>query len=163
MTQRSHMSIRRRLLPAALPAVITAASAVHSCSFLPPPTAAAVAAILPTCNPATAAAWLVLQRGGSGGHQPPPAALSSTAAAAGAAASELLLPVPAFTTEADILESENGQMWSRLLVESFERVVGRPLLPGLQGMDDRALVREFSIDSTPICLLLCGSTTNPLP
>lgn len=53
--------------------------------------------------------------------------------------------MPGFKTDADVLESANGLMWSRLLVESFQRTVGRPLLPGLEGADDRALVRRYGL------------------
>jgi len=52
----------------------------------------------------------------------------------------LLLPVPAFTTAAEVLESEKGLAWAKLLIESFQRTVGRPLLPGLDGLDERAQV-----------------------
>lgn len=61
-----------------------------------------------------------------------------------------LLPAPAFKTEADVLESSNGLMWARLLVESFQRIVGRPLLPGLEGLDDRALVRSSGPRHMPL-------------
>lgn len=118
--------------------------ACSSCGFLP---CSPTAAVLPA-RPRSTPAWLLVRRGGASSSSPspsPPHAASGSDQADARSSPPpppLLLPVPAFQTEADVLESANSLMWSRLLVKSFQRTVGRPLLPGLEGLDERALVRK---------------------